>query len=299
MFGSTCDFQGIKERRSPPQIQSSSSSTTSSARQAFQRNSQASTTLPINSNHKYKHPTMKFTLAIAAIVATIASTQAATGTVRTAGDPLNIHSAPSTSSAVVGSIKNGASVDIDCTATGTTVTGKFGTSSVWDHVPGGYVTDTYVYTGTDGPAAPACGGTTPPAPGGCQAPGISNPRTCAGAVQWAVNNLSTARNPEYIGMCDKIMARAYGRSYSGFTSAWVHWQSTPAKYKHVGDRNAPAGALVFFQGGKYGHIAISTGGANVISTDIGGAGTLTRSTIGTIESKWGQTYVGWTAPFYN
>ncbi|CAO3569286.1 unnamed protein product [Mortierella alpina] len=140
------------------------------ARQAFQRNSQASTTLPINSNHKYKHPTMKFTLAIAAIVATIASTQAATGTVRTAGDPLNIHSAPSTSSAVVGSIKNGASVDIDCTATGTTVTGKFGTSSVWDHVPGGYVTDTYVYTGTDGPAAPACGGTTPP---GGNLPGLN------------------------------------------------------------------------------------------------------------------------------
>ncbi|KAF9954215.1 hypothetical protein BGZ72_004750 [Mortierella alpina] len=231
---------------------------------------------------------MKFTLAIAALVASIASTQAATGTVRTAGDPLNVHSGPSTTSPVVGSIKNGASVNIDCTATGTTVTGKFGTSNIWDHVPGGYVTDTYVYTGTDGRAAPACGGTTPPTPGGCQAPGIKNPRTCAGAVQWAINNISTRRNPEYIGMCDKIMARAYGRGFSGFTSAWVHWNQTPARYKHVGSRNAPAGALVFFQGGKYGHIAISTGGDKLISTDIGGAGTLTRSTIGAIESKWGQ-----------
>ncbi|KAF9980933.1 hypothetical protein BGZ75_007810 [Mortierella antarctica] len=241
---------------------------------------------------------MKFSLAIAAIVATIASTQAATGTVHTAGDPLNIHSGPSTTSPVVGSIKNGASVNIDCTATGTSVTGKYGTSSVWDHVPGGYVTDTYVYTGTDGAAAPACGGTTVPT-GGCQAPGITNPHTCASAVQWAISKISTKRNPNYIGMCDKIMANAYGRSHSGFTSAWVHWQSTPAKYKHVGNRNAPAGALVFFRGGKYGHVAISTGGTNIISTDIGGPGTLTRSSIDTIESKWGQKYVGWTAPFYN
>lgn len=243
---------------------------------------------------------MKITFALAALAASIASAQAASGTIKTAGDPLRIHSAPTVSSSVVGTLKNGATVTIDCTANGDKVTGKFGTSTVWDHVPGGYVSDTYVYTGSDGAVAPPCKGTTPPPPStsGCQAAGIKNPRTCAGAVQWAVSNISTRRNPDYIGMCDKIMARAYGRSYSGFTSAWVHWNDTPNKYKHKGDRNPPAGALVFFQGGKYGHIAISTGGANLISTDIGGAGTLTRSTIGTIESKWGQKYVGWTAPWY-
>ncbi|KAF9342299.1 hypothetical protein BGX26_007842, partial [Mortierella sp. AD094] len=79
---------------------------------------------------------MKFSLAAIALLASIASTQAASGTVHTAGDPLNIHSGPSTSSPVVGSIKNGATVNIDCTATGTKVTGKYGTSTVWDHVPG-------------------------------------------------------------------------------------------------------------------------------------------------------------------
>ncbi|KAG0345786.1 hypothetical protein BGZ54_005432, partial [Gamsiella multidivaricata] len=76
---------------------------------------------------------MKFSLALIALVASIASTQAATGTVHTAGAPLNIHSGPSTSSKVVGSIKNGAKVTIDCTATGTKVTGKYGTSTIWDH----------------------------------------------------------------------------------------------------------------------------------------------------------------------
>jgi uncharacterized protein YraI len=109
-------------------------------------------------------PTMKITLALAALAASIATTQAATGTVTTAGDPLRVHSAPSTTSSVVGTLDNGAQVTIDCTATGTEVTGRFGTSTVWDHVPGGYVTDTYVYTGTDGPAAPPCNDA--PNPGG-------------------------------------------------------------------------------------------------------------------------------------
>ncbi|KAG0195920.1 hypothetical protein BGX28_000361 [Mortierella sp. GBA30] len=114
---------------------------------------------------------MKFSLGLVALVASIASTQAASGTVRTAGDPLNVHSGPSTSSPVVGSIQNGATVNIDCTATGTTVTGKYGTSSIWDHVPGGYVTDTYVYTGSSGAVAPPCDNGNP-APGG-NLPGLN------------------------------------------------------------------------------------------------------------------------------
>ncbi|KAG0206351.1 hypothetical protein BGX28_002205 [Mortierella sp. GBA30] len=115
---------------------------------------------------------MKFSLALVALVASIASTQAASGTVRTAGDPLNVHSGPSTSSPVVGSIGNGEDVEIDCTvADGTSVTGKYGTSSLWDHVPGGYVTDTYVYTGSSGPVAPECG-TDKPTPGGGNLPGL-------------------------------------------------------------------------------------------------------------------------------
>ncbi|KAF9916788.1 hypothetical protein BGZ65_000114, partial [Modicella reniformis] len=122
---------------------------------------------------------MKITFALAALVASIATTQAAKGTVRTAGDPLRVHSAPSTTSSVVGSLKNGAVVEIDCTATGTKVTGKYGTSTVWDHVPGGYVSDTYVYTGKDGAVAPPCKGAPkppkPPVGGGCQAAGIKNP----------------------------------------------------------------------------------------------------------------------------
>jgi hypothetical protein len=51
-------------------------------------------------------------------------TSAASGTVSTAGDP---------------------------------VTGKLGTSTIWDRIgAGNYITDTYVQTGSDKPVAPLC-----------------------------------------------------------------------------------------------------------------------------------------------
>ena len=126
----------------------------------------------------------------------------------------------------------------------------------------------------------------------CQASGIKNPRTCAQAVQWAEAHISTQYNADYYEMCDHTVGLAYGYGASGFESADVHWNSIPAKYKHNDDRNPPAGALIFFAIGQYGHIALSTGGNNCISTDINGKGTLTRSTISDITSRWGAQYRG-------
>ncbi|MGA8115281.1 MAG: hypothetical protein WCA46_16580 [Actinocatenispora sp.] len=84
------------------------------------------------------------------------------GTVHTdSGDPVNVRSGPHTGDSVVGSVADGATVSIDCQAHGSTVTGKYGTSDVWDHIAakGGYVTDTYV--DTDGATAPACDSSPP------------------------------------------------------------------------------------------------------------------------------------------
>lgn len=50
-------------------------------------------------------------------------------------------------------------------------------------------------------------------------------------------------------------------------SAYSYW--TVARNKHVGDRNAPRGALVFFRSGggaAPGHVAISLGGGQMITT---------------------------------
>jgi surface antigen len=94
------------------------------------------------------------------------------------------------------------------------------------------------------------------------------------------------------------MGLAYGYGASGFTSAAVHWADTPSQYKHTGDTNPPAGALVFFTTGVYGHVALAMGSGQLASNDIHGNGTFTYTTISEIETKWGAGYLGWTNPWF-
>ena len=80
-----------------------------------------------------------------------------TGVVSTAGDPMNVRASASTTAAVKGLAANYAKVNIECYVEGDTVTGKFGTSNIWDRIgPGHYVSDTYLQTGSDKPVAPHC-----------------------------------------------------------------------------------------------------------------------------------------------
>jgi|GEM_PF-687757 len=80
----------------------------------------------------------------------------ATGRVDTAGPPLTIRSGPGTSFAAVGSAPDGATVKIKCQKVGQKVRGKFGTSTLWNNIGSGYVSDAYIYTGSDGRVAPNC-----------------------------------------------------------------------------------------------------------------------------------------------
>ncbi|WP_347553189.1 SH3 domain-containing protein (plasmid) [Pseudalkalibacillus hwajinpoensis] len=81
------------------------------------------------------------------------------------GVPLNMRSGPGTNYPIMLSIPSGSSVPYYCYARGTTVTGKYGTSNIWDQIQWedsrgvmniGYVSDTYVYTGSDGPVGVRC-----------------------------------------------------------------------------------------------------------------------------------------------
>ncbi|MFR9775168.1 peptidoglycan DD-metalloendopeptidase family protein [Micromonospora sp. MS34] len=87
-------------------------------------------------------------------------TNTAEGTVNTtSGVSLTIRSGPGTNYTAVGSVADGAKVTIYCQTSGTTVTGTYGTSSIWDRIgTGWYVSDAYVYTGYDGyiPGVPRC-----------------------------------------------------------------------------------------------------------------------------------------------
>jgi len=80
-----------------------------------------------------------------------------TGVVNTSGAPLNVRSGPGTGYGVVGTVADGATVTIQCQMPGTTVTGPYGTSKIWDRIgTGRYISDAYVSTGSDGYVAPRC-----------------------------------------------------------------------------------------------------------------------------------------------
>lgn len=73
------------------------------------------------------------------------------------GGPYNLRSGPGTGYEVTGSRDGNVSVTITCTTRGESVSGHYGTSRVWDKLANGsWITDTNVYTGTDGPAARPC-----------------------------------------------------------------------------------------------------------------------------------------------
>ncbi|QQP96567.1 SpoIID/LytB domain-containing protein [Lysobacter enzymogenes] len=81
----------------------------------------------------------------------------APGTVDTNGTPLNVRSGPGTGYSVVGTLADGSSVTIQCQTNGTSVTGTFGTSKIWNRIGSGrFIPDAYTQTGSDGRVAPDC-----------------------------------------------------------------------------------------------------------------------------------------------
>jgi LasA protease len=64
------------------------------------------------------------------------------------GTTLNRRSGPGTNYAIVGSVADAATINLVCWRNGTSHTGRYGTSSVWDKMSDGtWVSDAYVYTG--------------------------------------------------------------------------------------------------------------------------------------------------------
>ncbi|TVX86913.1 SH3 domain-containing protein [Paenibacillus agilis] len=102
---------------------------------------------------------------VAAVVSLVSATSiyAAAGWYQVntnSGTPVNLRSGTNTSAGVVTSVPSGQNVYLYCYDRGQTVTGKYGTSNVWNwaYYNGkfGYISDTYVYTGSDQPVVPKC-----------------------------------------------------------------------------------------------------------------------------------------------
>ncbi|MER6495278.1 SH3 domain-containing protein [Streptomyces griseorubiginosus] len=73
------------------------------------------------------------------------------------GVRLNVRSGPGTGYSVVRVLPEGSKVPIYCQTPGTSVSGPYGTSNIWDNVSNGqYVSDAYILTGSDGYVADRC-----------------------------------------------------------------------------------------------------------------------------------------------
>lgn len=84
-----------------------------------------------------------------------------------------------------------------------------------------------------------------------------------------------------------------------YREAVDEWKRVPPSRRHPSDRNPPAGAIVLweldvFGLGSPGHIAISLGGGNVVSTDWPSRGRIGIASIAAINANWGARYLGWT-----
>ncbi|MEV6841282.1 SH3 domain-containing protein [Streptomyces sp. NPDC051133] len=73
------------------------------------------------------------------------------------GVRVNVRSGPGTNYNIIRVLPEGSRVPIFCQTSGTTVTGPYGTTNIWDNVNNGeYVSDAYVHTGSDGYIASHC-----------------------------------------------------------------------------------------------------------------------------------------------
>lgn len=77
-----------------------------------------------------------------------------------------------------------------------------------------------------------------------------------------------------------------------YGSAILAWKN--ARDRHPGDLTPPVGALFFFRGGRYGHVALGTDGRGGIrSTDWPARGMVGETTVDELAKAWGYEPLGW------
>ena len=193
----------------------------------------------------------------------------------------------------------GTTVHVSCYQTGTTVPGSSNTMWVqasWVSGPGhgsGWMNEHFVNDGAPmnqaAPGVPACSAAQPQ----------PTNSIAQNAINWAQSKLGQTA---WDGYCLNFVYQAYlyGTgiditvglpSAASHNTAYTYWTVAP---NHHGDRNPPAGALVFWRGASSptgdGHVGLSEGGGTIISSYDG-----RRRGIHTfdINSYQQNLYLGW------
>lgn len=112
------------------------------------------------------------------------------------------------------------------------------------------------------------------------------------AVDWARTQIGQTTYGGHIwsGWCELFVESAYGTS-GRYASAMANYTARKNAGQISTDGNPPAGALVFYSWGGYGHVGISVGGGQVISTQGDGSVALAVKQHGLTDL--GLPYLGW------
>lgn len=160
---------------------------------------------------------------LALLVAGLTTTPAAAtdyfqATTMTPGETLTVRSGPQTSYGQLAQLPDKSTIQIRCQVTdGTAVTGPYGTTRVWDKInlPGGkvgYVSDAWVWTGSNGLVAPKC--QQYPGSGGGSDDGGSATNVGQRAVQIAMSHKDEGPNATW---------SPNGEAWCNMFATWV-WQ---------------------------------------------------------------------------
>ena len=210
------------------------------------------------------------------IAAAKALPESAKGTVRTTGKKLNVRAAPGTQYTSFKKLGNSTKVTILCQTEGSKVKGPFGTSTIWDMLSyGGFVSDAYIKTGSDGYVTDKCDRSPQPKK--------ANPRSADQAISWQFSRLGSVKGEQW---CLRFQAQSFGYVRAGIPTA-----------EEAGDQAElrqgvpPRGALVWYHnGGTTGHIVLSLGEGLVIGTSV-------PDRVGVGPYKYGKyEYRGWSTP---
>ena len=119
-------------------------------------------------------------------------------------------------------------------------------------------------------------------------------RTADQVIAWSRVQV---RNPkqDWTGLCQSHCRQSYGVP-AWASSAILAWERIPAAHRHpsANPSDAPRGALLYYRGGKYGHVAIAIGtrtNQSCLSNDY-----VRRGEIDVAPrdfKRWGLQYVGW------
>lgn len=118
-------------------------------------------------------------------------------------------------------------------------------------------------------------------------------RTVAATLATAARQV-THPSQDWGGWCLAFVRTAWGIAPTGLKSANEAWEESEQKHR----RGTPhAGAPVYWEVGKFGHVALSVGDGTVYSNDIRRQGKIDRVPISEITQRWGARYRGWTTDY--